>query len=146
MKDAYERRALLLHLGDVLEAISCLSRSGSQYATLGEALAAEDSLVSFTWLGFIDANTAPRQVAEQAAAAFFLWPKSLLDETLNRPLLASTVQHDLFAGNPGGWEAYVAERKKDVSWFAEGVQGPAAEEPDASITSGLSRWPWPEKT
>lgn len=146
MKDAYERRALLLHLGDVLEGISCLSRSGSQYSTLGEALAAEDSLVSFTWLGFIDANIAPRQLAGQAAAAFFLWPKSLLDEKLNRPLFASTVQHDLFAGNPSGWERYVAERKKDVAWFAEGVQGPSAEEPDTARTTGLTRWPWPEKT
>jgi len=145
MKDAYERRALLLHLGDVLEGISCLSRIGTQYATLGEALAAEDSLVSFTWLGFIDANTPPRHVTGQAAAAFFLWPKSLLDEQLNRPLFASTVQHDLFAGNPGGWEAYVAERKKDVAWFAEGVEAPSPEDPDSSGISGLSRWPWPEK-
>ncbi|OTP77395.1 hypothetical protein [Caballeronia sordidicola] len=147
--DAYERRALLLHLGDVLEALSCLSRSGAPHATLGEALVAEDSLVSFTWLGFIDSAMSPRTVSDRAASAFFLWPKSLLDENLNRPLLASTVQHDLFAGNPQGWSRYVAERRKDVAWFAEGLKAPPAEgepEPEASEASGLTRWPWPEKT
>ena len=98
MKDAYERRALLLHLGDVLEALSCLSRGGQRYATLGDAIAREDSLATFTWLGYLDAAMTPQQVNERATAAFFLWPKTLLDEDLNRSLLASTVQHDLFAG------------------------------------------------
>ncbi|WP_438392226.1 hypothetical protein [Caballeronia sp. DA-9] len=153
MKDAYERRALLLHLGDVLEAMFCLSRSGARYATLGHALAAEDSLAGFTWLGFINTDTSPQEFAERAAAAFFLWPKSLLDEELNRPLFASTVRHDLFAGNPQGWAAYLAERRKDVAWFGEGVEeAPATTEADPEIPNiqtsspGLSRWPWPEKT
>jgi hypothetical protein len=141
MKDAYERRALLLHLGDVLEALSCLSRSGTQYATLGEAGAAEDSLVSFTWLGFIDSAMSPQEVSGRALSAFYLWPKSLLDEQLNRPLFASTVQHDLFAGNPQGWAAYVAERQKDVAWFGKGLEEPSAEKPEPSATPRLSRWP-----
>jgi len=143
MKDAYERRALLLHLGDVLEALSCLSRSGQRYATLGDAIAREDSLSSFTWLGYIDARMSPQQVTERASAAFFLWPKTLLDEELNRSLLASMVQHDLFGGNAEGWERYVKERRKDVAWFAEGLQIPPD---DTKPESRFSRWPWPAET
>jgi hypothetical protein len=146
MKDAYERRALLLHLGDVLEALSCLSRTSTRHATLEKALAAEDSLASFTWLGHIDSAMSPQAVTERAANAFFLWPKSLLDEKLNRPLLASLVQHDLFAGNAEGWASYVEERRKDVAWFGEGLQEPSAEKLDTTGTTGLTRWPWPEKT
>jgi hypothetical protein len=146
MKDAYERRALLLHLGDVLEALSCLSRISTRYATLGDALAAEDSLASFTWLGYIDSAMSPQAVSDRAAGAFFLWPKSLLDEKLNRPLLASTVQHDLFAGNAEGWSRYVDERRKEVPWFGEGLPEPSAEKPETIGTTGLTRWPWPEKT
>jgi len=130
MKDAYERRALLLHLGDVLEALSCLSRSGQLYATLGDAIAREDSLTSFTWLGYLDAAMTPQRVNERATAAFFLWPKTL----------ASTVQHDLFAGNAKGWERYVAERRNDVAWFAEGLPVPSLE---AKPESRFSRWPYP---
>lgn len=145
--DAYDRRALLLHLGDVLEALFCLSRSGQQYATLGEALAREDSLTSFTVLSYLVAGMSPQQVTERAAAAFFLWPKSLLDEELNRSLLASTVLHDLFAGNPKGWEAYIKERRKEVVWFGEGVQEAAADtRPETTATPRFSGWPWPEQT
>ncbi|HMC46326.1 MAG TPA: hypothetical protein VKJ77_13470 [Caballeronia sp.] len=143
MKDAYERRALLLHLGDVLEALSCLSRSGQRYATLGDAIAREDSLTSFTWLGYLDAAMTPQQVNERATAAFFLWPKTLLDEDLNRSLLASTVQHDLFAGNAKGWERYVAEHRKDVAWFAEGLQ---VRSDETKPESRFSRWPYPTET
>jgi hypothetical protein len=145
MKDAYERRALLLHLGDVLEALSCLSRSGQRYATLGDAIAREDSLATFTWLGYLDAAMTPQQVSERATAAFFLWPKTLLDEDLNRSLLASTVQHDLFAGNVNGWERYVTERRTDVAWFAEGLPAPSAEE-EGKPESRFSRWPYPAET
>jgi hypothetical protein len=148
MNDAYERRSLLLHLGDVLEALFCLSRTGNRYPTLGDALTGEDSLAGFAVLGFLDAGMSPQQVTERATAAFFLWPKSLLDEELNRSLLASTVQHDLFAGNPKGWDAYVKERRKEVAWFAEGFQEPpAGVEPEALEASQprMTRWPWPDE-
>ncbi|SIT51143.1 hypothetical protein BN2476_1020002 [Paraburkholderia piptadeniae] len=53
--------------------------------------------------------------------AFFLWPKELLETDLNRKVLASTVQHDLFDGNRDGWKAYVAYMRKKVSWFGTGL-------------------------
>lgn len=100
MDDPYERRALLLHLGDALEALFCLSRCADAHPTIGAALSNEDSLASFSLLGFVDAQMPPRRFIERTASAFFVWPKMLLDESLNRPLLAETVRHDLFENMP----------------------------------------------
>jgi hypothetical protein len=83
-----------------------------------------------------------------------VWPKALLDETLNRQLLAHTIQHDLFAGNAKGWEAYVSERRQEVPWFGEDlpkvpkeeVEAPPSDSdapPDAKDQpSRYSTWPW----
>ena len=57
----------------------------------------------------------------RVANAFFLWPKELLETELNRNALASTVQHDLFDGNPDGWNAYVAHMQEKVGWFGTGL-------------------------
>jgi hypothetical protein len=53
----------------------------------------------------------------KASNAFFLWPKELLEEQLNRTLLAHLVQHDLFTGHQAGWECYVEKLRSDVPWF-----------------------------
>lgn len=68
----------------------------------------------------------PLDFAARAATAFFLWTKELLEPTLNRELLAYTVQHDLFAGNQSGWDSYVALLRAQVPWFGEGL-GPVAD-------------------
>jgi hypothetical protein len=132
MDDPYERRALLLHLGDVLEAIYCLMKCADSRASIGEALEQDDSLVSFSILGHADASMHPAEFIRRATGAFFVWPKSLLDETLNRQLLAHTVQHDLFAGNAAGWEAYVSERRKEVPWFGADLPQVPEQEADAA--------------
>jgi hypothetical protein len=49
------------------------------------------------------------QFGARVASAFFLWPKELLETELNRNALVSTVQHDLFDGNPDGWKALPTE-------------------------------------
>lgn len=155
MNDAYERRALLLHMGDVMESLYCLSRADKRSKTLGEALQKEDSLAGFSWLGFLDPALSPESAISRATGAFFLWPKSLLDETLNRELLASTVQHDLFAGNRDGWTRYVAERREEVAWFGEGLDAPpdgeGAEDEGGAFDAAapkeaLTRWPWPDES
>lgn len=101
MENGMERRALLLHLGDVLESIACVSRVKARYGTLSEAIAEEDSLADFTILRGLG-ELAPDEYVKLAARAYFLWPKLLLDEELNRALLANLVQNDLFAGNQAG--------------------------------------------
>jgi hypothetical protein len=60
MDDPYERRALLLHLGDVLEAIFCLTKCADSRATIGEALAKDDALVNFNILKQVDAGMHPQ--------------------------------------------------------------------------------------
>lgn len=165
-QDPYERRALLLHLGDVLETVFCLSQCADEYANIGEAVKGRDALAGFTLLGFTDAKMTPRDFIRRASGAFFVWPKALLDETLNRPMLANTVRHDLFADNAKGWDAYVAERRKDVPWFGEDLpeaaksaapaheaapqekkeKGRATPERAAEKPSRYSSWPWPDKS
>ncbi|WP_250453517.1 hypothetical protein [Caballeronia sp. ATUFL_M2_KS44] len=125
-QDPYERRALLLHLGDVLETVFCLSQCADEYASIGDAVRGNDALANFTLLGFVDQKMTPRDFIRRASGAFFIWPKSLLDETLNRPMLASTVKSDLFDDNAAGWRAYVEERRAEVSWFGDDVPEVAA--------------------
>ena len=131
MDDGIERRALLLHLGDVLEASACVMKCANRFNTVGEAVGQEESLMSFTILRMVDAEITPYKFAKRVASAFFLWPKLLLDEAINRPLLANLVQHDLFHGNQSGWESYVSELRNQVPWFADGLdqvpEGPSGE-------------------
>ncbi|SAK67294.1 hypothetical protein AWB76_03964 [Caballeronia temeraria] len=157
MQDPYERRALLLHLGDVLESVFCLSQCADDYASIGDAVKGNEALAGFTLLGFIDEKMTPRDFVRCASGAFFVWPKALLDETLNRPMLANTVKHDLFAENAKGWDAYVDERRKDVPWFGEDLPEvatsaepaheakPAPQKQKGKATSRYSTWPWPDK-
>ncbi|WP_277188488.1 hypothetical protein [Caballeronia sp. BR00000012568055] len=146
VQDPYERRALLLHLGDVLETVFCLSQCADEYESIGAAVRGNDALASFTLLAFVDANMTPRDFIRRASGAFFVWPKALLDETLNRDMLANTVKHDLFDENAKGWTAYVEERRKDVAWFAEAL--PELKEATAPVEekSRYSTWPWPDKS
>ncbi|MCG7400092.1 MULTISPECIES: hypothetical protein [Caballeronia] len=155
-QDPYERRALLLHLGDVLESVFCLSQCADEYASIGEAVKGNDALAGFTLLGFVDATMPPRDFIRRASGAFFVWPKALLDETLNRPMLANTVKHDLFADNAKGWNAYMEERRKEVPWFGEDLpevatsaapahEATPAAEAEAEKPSRYSTWPWPDK-
>jgi hypothetical protein len=126
--DSLERRALLLHLGDVFEVIACIMKCADRFNTVEQAVAHEDSLTAFPILRMIDVEVTPLEFTRNATGASFLWPKALLDERLNRPLLANLVQHDLFSGNQSGWDAYVTERRQQVPWFGENLDG--VSEPD----------------
>jgi hypothetical protein len=137
MSDANERRALLLHLGDVLEAMACVSKCCQHHNTIGDALRQEESLVSFSILADIDSEMTPHEFIKKAANAFFLWPKELLGGELNRKLLAHLVQHDLFAGDQVGWDRYASAVRKNVPWFGEGLE--SVPEPDAEPSKAT--WP-----
>jgi hypothetical protein len=108
------------------------------------------------------------EFSARVASAFFLWPKELLDSELNRNLLASTVQHDLFDGNRDGWKAYVAHMQKKVKWYGVGLPEIKADAPsgptldaakdaspvEASVGAAPATewdapdenkgWPWPQ--
>ena len=121
MSDDSERRALLLHLGDVLDALHCVADTGDRYTTLTDAIMAEDSLTAFSCLKLVAGGMAPRTFVRLAAGAFCLWPSLLVADDVNRPLLASLVQHELFAGEQLGWNAYCKYLRINVPWFGVGL-------------------------
>ncbi|TDN62893.1 hypothetical protein [Paraburkholderia sp. BL10I2N1] len=134
MKDAFERRALLLHLGEVIQAVSRLLKYGDTRKTVHELLAANDSLGSFRLLTQISRHMMPTEFAQRAADAFLTWPQDLLEFELDREALASAVQRNLYAGNPAGWRAYVADMRREVVWFGVGLS-PAQSAEDARADS-----------
>jgi hypothetical protein len=112
----------------MLEALSCLTWTGSantldvHLATQQESLreldvhlaTQQESLREFELLRALASKMTVAEFGPCVANAFFLRPKELLDTELNRNVLTSTVQHDLFDGNPEGWSAYVAHMQKKV--------------------------------
>lgn len=96
----------------------------------------------------------PREFIRRTTGAFFVWPKSLLDAELNRPMLANTVKHDLFDNNARGWNAYVEERRREVEWFADDLPEAAKNAAPAHVSvsneakqsTRYSTWLWPDKS
>ncbi|MGU7784257.1 hypothetical protein [Burkholderia sp. PU8-34] len=130
MKDAFERRALLLHLGDVLEAIERLAAGGEgERKTLHQLIAANEALAGLPLLQQVSQQMTLHEFVQRASAAFSTWPRALLEPELNREHLAAMVQRNLFAANTAGWRAYVRELKPEVAWFGDGLpaEGAAAE-------------------
>jgi hypothetical protein len=164
MDDRFDRRELLLHLGDMLEALSCLAKTGRPDARVAQLVKEQDSLQDFGYLRALAPKMTVTEFSARVASAFFLWPKELLESELNRAALASTVQHDLFDGNPDGWTAYVGHMRKKVRWFGTGlpdmkpgtsaglshdsadeaspVEGAPAAEWD--VPDEKRGWPWPQ--
>jgi hypothetical protein len=121
MDDRFDRRELLLHIGDMLEALSCLARTGRPETLVMQLATEQDSLQGLEFLRALSPKMTVAEFGARVASAFFLWPKELLEMELNRKALASTVQHDLFDGNPDGWKAYAAHMQKRVTWFGVGL-------------------------
>ncbi|MEX3935820.1 hypothetical protein AB4Y32_29185 [Paraburkholderia phymatum] len=121
MDDRFDRRELLLHLGDMLEASTCLARTGRPDAPVTRLARSQESLQEFEFLRALDPRMTVAEIGARVASAFFLWPKELLETELNRNALASTIQHDLFDGNSGGWKVHVAHMQTKVGWFGTGL-------------------------
>ena len=121
MDDRFDRRELLLHLGDMLEALNCLTRAARPDALVARLAKEQDALQDFGYLRALAPKMTVAEFGARVASAFFLWPKELLESELNRNALASTVQHDLFDGNPNGWKEYVVHIQKKVKWFGSGL-------------------------
>jgi hypothetical protein len=121
MDDRFDRRELLLHLGDMLEALSCLARTGAPDTPVVQLAKEQDLFRDFEFLRALAPQTTVAEFSARVASTFFLWPKELLETELNHNALASTVQRDLFDGNPDGWKTYVAHMQKKVGWFGTGL-------------------------
>lgn len=121
MDDRFDRRELLLHLGDVLEALSCLAKTGRPDAPVAQLARSQETLQDFEFLRAIAPKMTVAEFSARVASAFSLWPKELLETELDRAALASTVQHDLFDSNPDGWTQYAVHVQKKVKWFGTGL-------------------------
>jgi hypothetical protein len=121
MKDAFERRALLLHLADVLETVNWLLKCDDSHKTVHELAAADDSLARFPLVRHVSLRMTSAEFVQCATGAFLEWPRQLLEPELNRERLASTIQRNLFAGNAEGWRMYAATLRGEVPWFGVGL-------------------------
>ena len=166
--DRFDRRELLLHLGDMLEALNCLASKSRPTALVAQLMQEEDSLQRFEFLRALAPKMTVTELTQGIVGAFFPWPAALLEAELNRNGLASSVQHTLFDGNPDGWKAYVAHVQKTVKWFGTGLPtmkasalaepaNDAAKDATPVIASDVvtlpagsdapvekKGWPWPE--
>jgi hypothetical protein len=88
---------------------------------VAQLAADQESLQTFEFLRMVAPRMTVTEFTKRIASAYFLWPKELLEPRLNRNALASTVQHDLFDGNPDGWRKYVVYMQKKVGWFGTGL-------------------------
>lgn len=117
MNDAFERRALLLHLGRTLQLLARLLETRAEAATVGELIALNPLLEDEPVLEHVLPSMSVDDFVAQALQAFCTWPQRLLDETLDRDAIAAPVRDRLFDLNPSGWHAYAAELRTKVAWF-----------------------------
>ncbi|RKT20327.1 hypothetical protein B0G69_3612 [Paraburkholderia sp. RAU2J] len=168
MDDRFDRRELLLHLGDILDALNCLTRTSEPGAPVTQVVQTNDALQTFEFLWALAPKMKVSEFGARVASAFSQWPRELLETKLNRDVLASTVQHNLFDDNPNGWNVYVAHIQKKVPWFGIGfpaVKGNVLTEPADGAADKTTQaepndpvvspvkpalrnekrgWPWPE--
>jgi hypothetical protein len=121
MDDRFDRRELLLHLGDMLDAVSRLTSAGALDTPVTQRVQGDTSWRELPFLSTLAAQITVAGFGTQVARAFAQWPRELLEPALNRDALARAVQLELFDGNPAGWNAYVAYVQKHVAWFGAGL-------------------------
>ncbi|WP_322053091.1 hypothetical protein [Paraburkholderia bannensis] len=119
MNDAFERRALLQHLGSVLEMLTNAKEHEYEVQLVGELIRKYPSLAQMALLDHVAQTTSLRELEQRALHAFCRWPALLLEDRLDRSALASPVRQWLFDDYDAGWEFYCAALAADVPWFAE---------------------------
>lgn len=123
MEDTLERRALLLHLGRVLQLIVRLGETTSAPATIGEFIACNPILEDNPLLARLPATLLVDEFRTRALRAFCLWPQWLLEDPLDRNALAESVHDHLFSDTPRGWRAYASALHAEVAWFGVSPSG-----------------------
>jgi hypothetical protein len=121
LDDRFERRELLLHLGDMLEAMRCVANTNRPDASVAQLANDEKSLQRFAFLRGLAPTMRATEFARRATSAYSPWPKELLEQQLNHDALASSVQHALFEENTDGWKAFLTHIQKKVTWFGTGL-------------------------
>jgi hypothetical protein len=121
MNDAFERRALLLHLGDALHAMTAALAANATCHTVRELLNAHADLATYAWLAAVSPDMKTTDFAKCLSASFALWPEQLLEAQVDYPQLALAVRSNLFADNARGWDVYVDALKREVQWFGDAL-------------------------
>lgn len=117
MKDAFERRALLLHLGRTLQLLARILETRSTAATVGELVALNPLLEDEPLLEHVLPSLSIEDFIAQTLQAFCAWPQRLLDEKLDHDTFATSVRDHLFDLNLRGWHAYATGLRAEVAWF-----------------------------
>ena len=125
MDDPYERRALLLHLGDVLQVIDSVLSAGEAVRTIGE-LGPDAGSAHGALLAHLAPEMRANDFVRRATRAFRLWPVALLELEIDRDALAGSVQQHLFETDAAGWRAYCAQLQPQVPWFGAGTLAASA--------------------
>ncbi|TCW70045.1 hypothetical protein C5O79_11830 [Burkholderia sp. SRS-25] len=115
------RRALLVHLGNVLRTLSCVLECEGCCTTIDSLMTAQPILADVPLLNHVSAHMTVPEFTRAVLHAYCLWPQQLLDEPLDRDALATPVCAWLFAGNPGGWARYAASLSAEIPWFGQGI-------------------------
>lgn len=125
MKDAYERRALLLQLGDVLKMLDYIKAHVHNAQTVGDLVRNYEALANVPLLGNIAQTMTVSELEYRTLRAFCRWPQLLLDEPLDHGALAAPVRELLFDENPFGWESWTESLASEVPWFGTAAAAPA---------------------
>lgn len=123
MKDAFERRALLLHLGRTLQLLARILETRSTAETVGELIELNPILEDEILLEHVSRALSVDDFIAHALRAFCSWPEALLDEKLDHDTFAVSVRDGLFDLNLRGWHAYATGLRAEVAWF--GLRQPA---------------------
>ncbi|MEM5326980.1 hypothetical protein VSR34_10290 [Paraburkholderia sp. JHI2823] len=129
MNDAFERRALLLHLGRTLQLLARILETHATAETIGELIELNPILENEVLLRHVSPSMSVEEFVMRTQQAFCGWPQALLDETLDHDAFAASVRNRLFALNARGWHAYAAGLRSEVAWF--GLESPRASRPRA---------------
>lgn len=151
--DRFDRRELLLHLGEVLEAMRDVAGTTQPYAPVAHLALREPSLQALPFLRHLPPRMRAGDFLERAASAYASWPRALLGNELDRIELVSAVRRELFQDDPQGWESYAAYIRQKVSWFgreldkatdaATPVRHADGENSSESDSSAMKTgWPW----
>ncbi|WP_321937794.1 hypothetical protein [Paraburkholderia sp. J8-2] len=117
MEDAFERRALLLHLGRTLQLLARILQTQPAVETVGDLIARNPILENEVLLGHVSRSMSLQEFIARTQQAFCGWPQALLEEKLDHDAFATSVRNRLFAQNPRGWHAYTTTLRPEVAWF-----------------------------
>jgi hypothetical protein len=91
--------------------------AGSPDAQVRELVTQQESLQDFEVLGMVAPTMTVAELTAGDTSAFCRWPAALLATELDRNAFVSTIEPNLFEGDPDGWKTYVAHVRKRVAWF-----------------------------